>query len=114
MAGLTYRRGDVVTCAPPGEYGKPRPAVVLQSDLFNETHASVTVCPLTSVRMATPLFRVSVMATAHTGLKKDSEAMADKLTTLRRDRIGAVIGRLDELVLERIDAAVLLWLDLRR
>jgi mRNA interferase MazF len=114
MAGVNYRRGDVVTCAPPGEYGKPRPAVVLQSDLFNETHASVTVCPLTSVCLGTPLFRVPVMAMAHSGLKKDSEAMADKLTTLRRDRIGAVIGRLDDLVLERIDAAVLLWLGLRR
>jgi mRNA interferase MazF len=114
MAGMTYRRGDVVTCAPPGEYGKPCPAVVLQADLFNETHASVTVCPLTSERVGTPLFRVAVAARANNGLKKDSEAMADKLTTLRRDRIGAVIGRLDDLILERIDSAVLLWLGLRR
>ena len=114
MAGVNYRRGDVVTCAPPGDYGKPRPAVVLQSDLFNETHASVTVCPLTSERVGTPLFRVPVAATAGNGLKKDSEAMADKLATLRRERIGAVIGRLDELVAERIDAAVRLWLGLRR
>jgi mRNA interferase MazF len=114
MAGLTYRRGDVVTCAPPGEYGKPCPAVVLQADLFNETHASVTVCPLTSERVGTPLFRVPVTATADSGLKKESEAMADKLTTLRRDRIGLVIGRLDDLVMDRIDSAVLLWLGLGR
>ncbi len=114
MAGVTCRRGDVVTCAPPGDYGKPRPAVVLQSDLFNATHASVTVCPLTSERVGTPLFRVPVAATGSNGLKKNSEAMVDKLTTLRRERIGAVKGRLDELVLERIDVAVLLWLGLRR
>jgi mRNA interferase MazF len=114
MAGLTYRRGDVVTCAPPGEFGKPRPAIVLQSDLFNETHSSVTVCPLTSERIGTPLFRVPVTATADNGLKKDSEAMADKLTTLRRDRIGAVIGRLDDLIVDQIDSAVLLWLGLRQ
>ena len=29
------KRGDIVTCALSGDYGKPRPAVVVQSDLFN-------------------------------------------------------------------------------
>ena len=31
------KRGDIVTCALSGDYGKPRPAVVVQSDLFNKT-----------------------------------------------------------------------------
>ena len=113
MAALNYSRGDVVTCAPPGESGKPRPAVVMQSDLFNETHASVTLCPLTSERVKTPMFRVPISAGATNGLKKDSEAMADKLTTLRRERIGAVVGRLSDADMERIDVAVQLWLGLR-
>ncbi|TMJ14740.1 MAG: type II toxin-antitoxin system PemK/MazF family toxin, partial [Alphaproteobacteria bacterium] len=29
-------RGDLVTVALPGAYGKPRPAVVVQADRFNQ------------------------------------------------------------------------------
>lgn len=110
---MSYRRGDIVTCALPSDFGKPRPAVVLQADLFNATHASVTLCPATSHRLEAPLFRVPLMADSADGLKTDSQAMADKLTTLRSDRIGAVIGHLNESDLERIDAAVMLWLGLK-
>ena len=43
------KRGTIVVVAAPGAYtGKPRPAVVVQSDLFNPTHASLTICPITS------------------------------------------------------------------
>ncbi len=51
------RRGDVVLVAVPGDYGKPRPAVVIQTDLANETHASFVVCPMTSYIQDAPLFR---------------------------------------------------------
>ena len=110
---MNWRRGDVVICAPPGEFGKPRPAVVLQSDLFNPSHASVTLCPITSHALDAPLFRVALKPTAANGLKRESQAMADKLTTLRAERIGLVVGRLSEIELQRIDDAVMLWLGLR-
>jgi len=42
------QRGDVVTVAAAGDYGKPRPALIVQADLFNAAHPSVTVLPLTS------------------------------------------------------------------
>ena len=84
MESLNYRRGDVVTCAPPGEYGKPRPAVVLQSDLFNSTHGSVTLCPVTSHATEAALFRIAFKPSPTNGLKAESYAMADKITTLRR------------------------------
>ena len=45
---MEIKRGDVVLCAAPGNYGKPRPAIVVQSDLFNPTHSSITLCPVTS------------------------------------------------------------------
>lgn len=109
---MTYRRGDVVTCAPPGDFGKPRPAVVLQSDLFNATHASVTVCPITSHSVEAELFRVTVRPTVANGLKRGSQIMADKLTTLRRERVGKVIGQLDAGDVERLEAAVSRWLGL--
>ena len=42
------RRGDVVTVAPADDYGKPRPAAIVQTDARPEAHASVVVCQMTS------------------------------------------------------------------
>ena len=110
---MNLRRGDVVTCAPPGEFGKPRPAVVVQSDLFNTTHASVTLCPITSHPVEAPLFRVALRPTAANGLKRESQAMTDKLTTLRTERVGSVVGHLSNEELQRIDEAIGRWLGLK-
>ena len=110
---MTYRRGDIVICAASGDYGKPRPAVVLQSDLFNPTHASVTVCPVTSHLTDAPLFRVPLKPTPGNGLKTESQAMTDKLVTLRAERISRVVGHLAESDLGKIDSALALWLGLR-
>ena len=110
---MNYRRGDVVTCAAPGEFGKPRPAVVVQSDLFNESHASVTLCPITSHEVDAPLFRVPLKPTAANGLKHQSYVMADKLTTVRAEQIGSVMGRLSEADFQLVEDAVMLWLGLR-
>lgn len=105
--------GDVVTCALPGDYGKPRPAVVLQSDLFNATHASVTLCPVTSHAAEAALFRIALKPSVANGLKTESQAMADKITTLRRGRIGAIIGRLEPDDMARVEAAAMCWLGLK-
>jgi mRNA interferase MazF len=87
MDGL--RRGDVITVAGGGGYaGKPRPAVVVQSDLFNETHASVTVVPVTTTLIDVPLFRIELPAGRVTGLRARSHAMIDKITSVPRERIG--------------------------
>lgn len=109
---MNYRRGDVVVCAPSGDYGKLRPAIVLQSDLFNPTHASVTLCPITSHVIDAPLFRVELKPDATNSLKKVSQAMADKVTTQRSEKIGAVVGRMSDADLERIETALRLWLGL--
>jgi mRNA interferase MazF len=37
------QRGDFVTVALQGDFGKPRPALVIQADSFAD-HATVTVC----------------------------------------------------------------------
>ena len=39
----------VELAAPVDAAGGPRVCVVVQADLFNETHATVTLCPLTAV-----------------------------------------------------------------
>jgi mRNA interferase MazF len=104
------KRGDVVTVALPGDYGKPRPAVVVQADHFNDTHASITVVPVTSTLVNAPLFRLAVEPSAHNGLRALSQVMVDKLTTARRERIGAVIGALEPETLTRVNRALALWL----
>ena len=95
-----------------GDYGKPRPALVVQSDLFNETHASLTVCPITSTLVLAPLFRVALEPSSGNGLRKRSQAMADKIQTLKRDRIGKRIGAVTHEEMEEVEVAMRLWLRL--
>ncbi len=77
------KRGDLVTVAVSGDYGKPRPALVVQADVF-DLHPSVIVLPLTSEIHDAPLFRVSVGAGKETGLRVPSQIMVDKATTVPR------------------------------
>ena len=106
------KRGDIVTIAAPGDYGKPRPAVIVQSDFFNETHASILVCPFTTELVSSPLFRIDVPPTGANGLERPSQIMADKILTIRREKIGAPIGRLDAETLLRLDRSLMLMLGL--
>lgn len=103
-------RGDVVLVTAPGDYGKPRPAVIVQSDLFNETHASVVVCLMTSDLQDAPLFRVSIAPSEENGLRQTSQVMVDKLVALRRTRIVRRIGRLDEDALVGLTRSLALFL----
>jgi len=105
-------RGDIVICALSGDYGKPRPAVVVQSNLFSPTHASITVCPVTSHTVDAPLFRLPLPANSKTGLKKASQIMADKMVAIRSDRISKKIGALNAKQQTSLDKALKLWLEL--
>jgi len=89
------RRGDLITIALQGDYGKPRPALVIQSDLFAE-HPSVTILPVTSELRHTPLFRVGIKFNKINNLNKDSEIMVDKVQTIPRDKAGTVFGHMSE------------------
>lgn len=89
------RRGDLVTIALQGDYGKPRPALVIQSDLFHE-HPSITVLPVTGELRETPLFRVRIEPNPMNGLQKTSQVMVDKAQSVPRDRIGSPCGRVSE------------------
>jgi mRNA interferase MazF len=104
------RRGDVVAVAVQGDYGKPRPAVVVQSDLFNETHPSISLLPLTSTIVDAPLIRLTIDPGRENGLSRVSQVMVDKVLTLPREKIGATIGRLDDDVMIRVTRALAMWL----
>jgi len=102
-------RGDLILVAIQGDYGKPRPALIVQSDLFNETHASVTVAPITSTIVNAPLFRVTIEPSPQNGLRSVSQIMLDKVTTVRRERLGNTIGHLEDDTLLRATRALALW-----
>ncbi len=89
------RRGDLVTIALQGDYEKPRPALIIQSDLFSE-HPSVTLLPVTGELRDAPLFRIRVEPSETNGLQKPSEVMVDKAHSISRDKVGSVLGHLAE------------------
>jgi mRNA interferase MazF len=103
------RRGDLVTIVLPGAYGKPRPALVIQSDLFDE-HPSITILPVTSELRETPLFRVLVEPSEDNGLHRRSQVMVDKAQTVPREKVGAVFGHLDETTMLVIMRALAVFL----
>ena len=84
-----------MTIALQGDYGKPRPALIIQSDLFH-AHPSVTILPVTGELRETPLFRIRLEPTPANGLEKVSQAMVDKAQSVPRERIGNVFGHVGE------------------
>ena len=105
------KRGDVVTVALQGDLGKPRPALVIQSDLFG-AHPSVTILPVTSDLRATPLLRITVEPTPDNGLSKPSQVMVDKPQSVGRDKIGAVVGHVDDAAMLAVNRALAVFLGL--
>lgn len=84
-------RGDFVTIAMQGDFGKPRPALVIQSDQFNE-HATVTILLVTGTLVDAPLLRVTIQPSKTNGLQKPSQVMVDKAMTVKRDKLGEAFG----------------------
>lgn len=103
------RRGDLVVVAAPGDYGNPRPALVVQSDLFDE-HPSVTLCLVTSTLRDTPIFRITVEPSPENGLQRLSQVQVDKAFTIARERIGKVIGRLDDGTMLKVSRSLAVFL----
>jgi mRNA interferase MazF len=102
-------RGDVVVVSLPGDHGKPRPALVVQSNQFPD-HPSVTVLPITGRLVDAPLLRVDIGADC--GLERPSQIQIDKPQTPRRERIGAVIGRTDDANMVAVNRAMTVFLGL--
>jgi mRNA interferase MazF len=103
------KRGDLVTIALSGSYGKPRPALIIQSDLFDE-HPSITILPVTSELRETPLFRISVHPDEENGLRRRSQVMIDKAQTVPRERVGETFGRLDDTTMLAVTRALAVFL----
>lgn len=107
------KRGEIYTFVGKGDFsGKPRPGLIVQSDLFNEYHPSVSVCPITSSLTGDHLFRILVRHGISNGLEADSEIQIDKIQAVRSDRIDRFVGSITEEEQGAVDGALTLWLDL--
>ena len=113
------KRGDLVTVSVQGDFGKPRPALIVQADAF-DAHPSVTVLLLTSSIVDAPMLRVTVApsgtgSTGRTsGLERASQVMIDKAMTIRRDKLGSVIGRLDGEVMVEVERRLAIFLGIAK
>lgn len=111
--GRGVNRGEIWTVAGGVYAAKPRPALIVQDDLFEAT-ASVTVVPLTSSLTDAPLLRIRVAATELSGLEHDSDVMVDKLTTVRRTHVDSRVGRVTTDQLGEVERALMAFLGLAR
>lgn len=93
----------------PGDFGKPRPALVIQSDQFDGT-ATVTVLLLSGTLVDAPLIRLDVEPSPDNGLRKRSQVMVDKAMTVKRDKLGEPFGRLDDGTMVAVTRSLALFL----
>lgn len=96
----------------PGDYGKPRPALLVQNDLFAAEAASLTVCLMTSDLVDAPRLRLTIEPSTENGLRNLSQVQAEKLTTLPTEKVRGPIGRLNPEQMSQIDRRLRLHLDL--
>jgi mRNA interferase MazF len=98
-----------VTIALQGDLGKPRPALIIQSNLF-EAHPSITILPVTGELRDAPLFRITVQPTENNGLSKPSQIMVDKPQSVAREKIGEIFGRLEDESMVSVNRALAIFI----
>ena len=119
---MEISHGAIVLVSAPGEpdsgarqgpkSAPTRPGVIVQADLFNESHGTITLCPLTDVIGGEALFRVAISPQEHTGLPVECEVQVDRITSVQRHRIVKVIGHASATRMEQVDQALRRWLAL--
>jgi mRNA interferase MazF len=107
------RRGDLVTVAVQGDFGKPRPALIVQADAFAD-HATVTVFLVSSALVDAPLLRLTVQPDAANGLRRPSQVMIDKAMTIMRTKLGEAIGRLDGDAMIEVERRIAVFLGIAK
>jgi mRNA interferase MazF len=105
------KRGSIITVALQGDFGKARPALVVQSEFFSE-HPTVTILLISSAIVDAPLLRINVQPSTANGLTKRSQIAIDKIFTVRREKLGDVIGQIDDDTLVAVDRSMLVFLGL--
>ncbi len=106
-------RGDFVTISKQGDFGKPRPALVIQADQFDK-HATVTVLLVSGTLVDAPLLRVTIQPDEANGLQKPSQVMIDKTMTVKRDKLGKAFGSADDAAMLEVGRCLAVFLGIAR
>lgn len=107
---MIKRRGEIYTAAMGGGYGgKPRPVLVIQSDLYGELPKTV-VALIASRTVDAPSYRIPVEPTPENGLMVSSEVQPDIIMTVRWDQFGVYCGRLEDAVMQSVNQRLLEFL----
>lgn len=106
-------RGDFVTISKQGDFGKPRPALVIQADQFDK-HATVTVLLVSGTLVDAPLLRVTIQPDDANGLQKPSQVMIDKTMTVKRDKLGKAFGSADDAAMLEVGRCLAVFLGIAR
>jgi mRNA interferase MazF len=103
------KRGDLVTVAISGDFGKPRPALIIQSDQFADT-GTITVLLISGTIVDAPLVRLTVAPTPSNGLRAPSQIMVDKAMSVKRERVGEPFGRIEDATMIAVNRSLALFL----
>jgi mRNA interferase MazF len=105
------KRGDIIIVAPPSPFNKPRPALIVQAFLFDQSE-KLTVALISSDLTHSHGFRIPIAPTASNGLRKPSEILVDHLQTVDIGRVGGFAGQVDEATMREVDTALRIFLGL--
>jgi mRNA interferase MazF len=109
----SVRRAEIWSFLGRGDFsGKPRPGLIVQSDLFNGRHPSVTVCPISTAMTDDRMYRVGLQPDPSNNLNRYSEVEVDKVQAVWLSRLGRKIGLASDEQMQAVDDALRLWLDL--
>lgn len=103
------KRGDIVRVVIAGNFGKPRPALIVQADVFSDI-PSLAVLPFTTELRSVPAVRIDVEPDAANGLLHPSQIMIDKITAVALQKVGQPIGRLSSAQVNLVDRALAVFL----
>jgi mRNA interferase MazF len=104
-------RGSLAAAALSGDYGKPRPVLIIQSDAYAAS-TSVVVLPLTSDTSGERGPRIDIEPSPLNGLRQVSRVMLDKPGTIARSKLGEPFGRLSDAEMADVDRALATFLGL--
>lgn len=108
---MAVRRGDLATIALQGDYGRPRPALIIHADQFDGL-GPVVILPLTSTLIDAPLLRPTIRPSPDNGLRTLSQIMLDKPMTVKTEKVGPSFGHLDDLAMVGVSRSLALVLGL--
>jgi mRNA interferase MazF len=101
LANMNPSKGTVV--------GKVRPVVIVQTDLINDVHPSLIVCPLTTnVNKQIKLLRLHV---GKKNLESESDLLVDQITAIDKKRLLKRLGKLTQVQIELLRQNLKIILD---